>query len=41
MTIRFDWYSLLVGVLWDREDGVLYVCPLPMLMLRFGPKEDD
>lgn len=36
MRIRFAWYDLWIGAYWDRKARVLYVCPLPSLVLEFG-----
>ena len=30
---RFAWYDLWVGAYWDRKKTILYVCPLPMLLV--------
>lgn len=35
MRVRFAWYDLWVGAYWDRRAEVLYVCPLPTLLLEF------
>lgn len=32
--VRFAWYDLWIGAYWDRRDRVLYVCPLPTLVLE-------
>lgn len=43
MTIKFKfaWYDMWIGAFWDREKRILYVCPLPMLLIemRFGTTE--
>lgn len=31
----FAWYDLWVGAYYDRNEGVLYVCPLPCVVLMF------
>lgn len=36
---RFAWCDLRVGVFWDRGGRVLYVCPLPTLVLEFWSRE--
>ncbi len=36
LTVSFLWYDFWVGFYWDRKARVLYVNPLPMLVLRFG-----
>lgn len=33
MSVRFAWYDLWIGAYWDRKSRVLYVCPLPMLLI--------
>lgn len=33
MSIRFAWYDLWIGAFWDRKARVLYVCPLPTLLV--------
>lgn len=33
MTISFAWYDLWVGAYWDRKSRVLYICPLPCLLI--------
>lgn len=38
LKIKFAWYDLWVGAYWDRKDKILYVCPLPMLLLIFQRK---
>jgi hypothetical protein len=41
--LSFAWYDLWVGAYWDRRERVLYVCPLPCLLLtiRADPGEWD
>ena len=34
-TIFFAWYDFWVGGFWDREKRILYICPLPTLVLKF------
>lgn len=36
MRIFFAWYDFWIGWYWDRHVGVLYVCPIPMLVFQFG-----
>jgi hypothetical protein len=42
MSVRvfFAWYDLWVGAYFDRKARALYVCPLPMLVIRIGEKAD-
>lgn len=39
VTIKFAWYDLWVGAFWSRDKRVLYVCPLPTILVSFcfGP----
>lgn len=32
--VRFAWYDLWVGAYVDRKNRVLYVCPLPCLLIE-------
>ena len=34
MKIFFAWFDFWVGAYYDRERQTLYVCPLPMLVIR-------
>jgi hypothetical protein len=34
--IMFKWYDLWVGAYWDRTNRVLYVCPLPCVVIRWS-----
>ena len=38
MTVRFlfAWYDLWVGAYWDRKQRVLYVCPLPCVLIALA-----
>lgn len=38
MKIRFAWYDMWIGAYWDRRNRVLYICPVPMILLQFGGK---
>jgi hypothetical protein len=31
----FRWYDLWIGAYYDRAGGALYICPLPMIGVRF------
>ncbi len=35
MKIYFAWFDMWVGAYYDYEKGILYVCPLPMLVFEF------
>ena len=33
--LMFKWYDLWVGAFWDRDKRLLYVCPLPTIIVLF------
>ena len=33
-SVKFAWYDLWVGAYYDRLEKTLYICPLPMLVVR-------
>jgi len=37
--VFFAWFDLWVGLYWDTKKYILYLCPLPMLVISidFGP----
>jgi hypothetical protein len=38
MSVRvfFAWYDFWIGAYYDRDARALYICPLPMLVIRLG-----
>lgn len=32
--LYFAWYDLWIGAYWDRKRRVLYVCPLPCIVVE-------
>jgi hypothetical protein len=38
MNVRlfFAWHDAWIGAYYDRSEGVLYVCPLPCVVLMFS-----
>ena len=33
-SVKFAWYDLWVGAYYDRHEKTLYICPLPMFVVR-------
>lgn len=38
ITVFFAWYDLWIGAYWNRTFKVLYICPLPMIVIRISFK---
>ncbi len=36
VSISFAWYDLWIGAYWSRSDHVLYICPLPCVLVRIA-----
>jgi len=36
MSIFFAWYDFWIGWYFDRNGKALYICPLPMLVIKIG-----
>lgn len=34
ISVRFAWYDFWIGAYWDRRARVLYVCPVPCVVVR-------
>ena len=43
ISFSFKWFDIWIGAYWDRFDRVLYICPLPMCVIKieFAPNMDD
>jgi hypothetical protein len=33
IAINFKWYDLWIGAYWDRKNHILYICPLPCIVI--------
>jgi hypothetical protein len=40
MTIKIflAWYDCWIGAFYDRKNKILYICPLPMIVIQVGMK---
>ena len=40
MSLHFVWYDMWIGAYWARKERALYVCLVPMIVLRIemGPR---
>lgn len=34
MKIKFAWYDMWIGAYWDKRKRILYICPLPMILIE-------
>ena len=41
VTIFFAWYDFWVGAYYDRKSRTLYICPLPMLVIKLEAQSDE
>lgn len=37
--IYFAWYDMWIGAYWDTFDRTLYICPIPMLVIKIRAVE--
>lgn len=38
ITAFFAWYDIWIGAYWNKTFKVLYICPLPMCVIRISFK---
>jgi hypothetical protein len=38
VSLFFAWYDLWIGAYYDRKNRTLYVCPLPMIVIKIERK---
>lgn len=41
VSVSFAWYDFWVGWFYDRRKRALYICPLPMLVIKITAGEDE
>lgn len=34
--VKIAWYDMWVGAYWDKKNRVLYICPLPCLVIKIS-----
>lgn len=39
ISIDFAWYDFWIGFYWDANRSILYICPLPMIVIIIGPDD--
>lgn len=39
LSLHFLWYDIWVGAYVDRKNSVLYICPLPMILIKLEFKD--
>jgi hypothetical protein len=37
----FAWYDFWIGLYYDRFEEVLYICPLPMVVIRIQKRTNE
>jgi hypothetical protein len=37
-SLFFAWYDLWIGAYYDRKNCTLYICPLPMIVIKLERK---
>jgi hypothetical protein len=33
-SVKFAWYDAWIGAFWDRHEHILYICPLPCVVIE-------
>ncbi len=41
ISIYFAWHYFCIGFFYDRASRVVYLCPIPMLVIQFNLKNPD
>jgi len=34
ISLKWKWYDLWIGFYWDRDNKILYFCPLPTIVIE-------
>lgn len=38
VSLHFAWYDMWIGAYYDREGRTLYVCPVPMVVIKVSAR---
>ena len=41
VSIFFAWYYFWIGAYYDQNKRILYICPMPMIVIKFAVAHDE